>query len=195
MRKIVLFMGKSSSGKDTIIHKIIKENKYDLKNIVMHTTRPPRAEEIDGREYHFSTREEMLKLKAQKMIVESREYETRYGLWYYFTVCSSINLNKNNYIASNTLVGFEQYLNYYGKDNIISILINLDDGIRLQRALNREKKEKNPTYDELCRRFLSDSEDFSLKNIEKYPIDYVITNEQNIENTMEEVNKILKLHL
>lgn len=188
-------MGKSSSGKDTIIHKIIKENKYDLKNIVMHTTRPPRAEEIDGREYHFSTREEMLKLKAQKMIVESREYETRYGLWYYFTVCSSINLNKNNYIASNTLVGFEQYLNYYGKDNIISILINLDDGIRLQRALNREKKEKNPKYDELCRRFLSDSEDFSLKNIEKYPIDYVINNEQNIENTMEEVNKILKLHL
>lgn len=195
MGKIVLFMGKSSSGKDTIIHKIIKENKYDLKNIVMHTTRPPRAEEIDGREYHFSTREEMLKLKAQKMIVESREYETRYGLWYYFTVCSSINLNKNNYIASNTLVGFEQYLNYYGKDNIISILINLDDGIKLQRALNREKKEKNPKYDELCRRFLSDSEDFSLKNIEKYPIDYVINNEQNIENTMEEVNKILKLHL
>lgn len=195
MGKIVLFMGKSSSGKDTIIHKIIKENKYDLKNIVMHTTRPPRAEEIDGREYHFSTREEMLKLKAQKMIVESREYETRYGLWYYFTVCSSINLNKNNYIASNTLVGFEQYLNYYGKDNIISILINLDDGIRLQRALNREKKEKNPKYDELCRRFLSDSEDFSLKNIEKCPIDYVINNEQSIENTIEEVNKILKLHL
>lgn len=195
MGKIVLFMGKSSSGKDTIIHKIIKENKYDLKNIVMHTTRPPRAEEIDGREYHFSTKEEMLKLKAQKMIVESREYETRYGLWYYFTVCSSINLNINNYIASNTLVGFEQYLNYYGKDNIISILIELDDGIRLQRALNREKKEKNPKYDELCRRFLSDSEDFSLENIQKYPIDYIISNGQNLDNTMEEVNKILKLHL
>ena len=41
------------------------------------------------------------------------------------------------------------------------IMIDLDDGVRLERALKREKKQEKPKYEELCRRFLADSEDFS----------------------------------
>ena len=40
-------------------------------------------------------------------------------------------------------------------------MIELDDGIRLQRALDREKSEPHPRYEEMCRRFLADSIDFS----------------------------------
>lgn len=40
MGKIVVCMGKSSSGKDTIIEQLLKENKYHLQKIVQSTTRP-----------------------------------------------------------------------------------------------------------------------------------------------------------
>ncbi|MDO4206302.1 MAG: guanylate kinase, partial [Lachnospiraceae bacterium] len=43
----------------------------------------------------------------------------------------------------------------------------LDDGLRLERALNRERQQKVPGYAEMCRRFLADSEDFSEENLQK----------------------------
>jgi len=46
-------------------------------------------------------------------------------------------------------------------------LIELDDGIRLQRALDRERKEEHPKYKEMCRRFLADCEDFSEEKIQE----------------------------
>ena len=50
------------------------------------------------------------------------------------------------------------------------IYIELDDGDRLQRALNREKKQAVPKYAEMCRRFLADAEDFSEENLRKEKI-------------------------
>ncbi len=43
MGKIILFMGPSSSGKDTIKRRLIKENKFALKEMIMSTTRPMRT--------------------------------------------------------------------------------------------------------------------------------------------------------
>ena len=45
------------------------------------------------------------------------------------------------------------------------ILIWLDTGIRLQRALNREMMQPEPQYKEMCRRFLADEDDFSEDKI------------------------------
>ena len=39
--------------------------------------------------------------------------------------------------------------------------------IRLERALIRERNQKNPNYNELCRRFLADSVDFSLEKLKE----------------------------
>lgn len=46
------------------------------------------------------------------------------------------------------------------------IYINLDDGLRLNRALMREQQQEKPRYAELCRRFLADEEDFSKNKLE-----------------------------
>ena len=48
--------------------------------------------------------------------------------------------------------------------------MELDDGVRLQRALNREKKQDKPKYEEMCRRFLADSADFSEEKIQSAKI-------------------------
>ena len=163
MGKIVLFMGPSSSGKNIIKSRLIKDNKFALKEIIMSTTRPKRTGEIEGREYYFKTEKEMLELEKEGKIIERRTYDTAYGPWHYFTTSSSIDLDNYNYVGDNTLEGLDQFVKFYGIENIISILIKVDDGIRLQRALDREKREKDPKYQELCRRFLADSIDFSKK--------------------------------
>ena len=195
MGKIILFMGPSNSGKDTIIRTLVKENKFAFKEMIMSTTRPMRTGEIEGREYYFKTVEEMLDLEKQGKIIEKRKYDTVYGPWYYFTTSSSIDLDNYNYVGSNTLEGLDQFVKFYGMENIISLLVTIDDGIRLQRALDREKMEKNPKYQELCRRFLADSIDFSEENINKRPITSIINNNSSLDNTMEEVEKVLKLNL
>ena len=195
MGKIILFMGPSSSGKDTIKRRLIKENKFAFKEMIMSTTRPKRTHEVEGREYYFKTVEEMLDLEKQGKIIEKRKYDTVYGPWHYFTTSSSIDLDNYNYVGSNTLEGLDQFVKFYGIENIISLLVTIDDGLRLQRALDREKKEENPKYQELCRRFLADSIDFSEENINKRPITSIINNNSSLDNTMEEVEKVLKLNL
>ena len=195
MGKIILFMGPSNSGKDTIIRTLVKENKFAFKEMIMSTTRPKRTHEVEGREYYFKTVEEMLDLEKQGKIIEKRKYDTVYGPWYYFTTSTTIDLGNNNYIGSNTLKGLDQFVKFYGIENILSFLIKVDDGIRLQRALDREKMEENPKYQELCRRFLADSIDFSEENINKRPITSIINNNSSLDNTMEEVEKVLKLNL
>ena len=195
MGKIVLFMGPSSSGKNIIKSRLIKDNKFALKEIIMSTTWPKRTGEIEGREYYFKTEKEMLELEKEGKIIERRTYDTAYGPWHYFTTSSSIDLENYNYIGDNTLEGLDQFVKFYGIENIISILIKVDDGIRLQRALDREKREKTPKYQELCRRFLADSVDFSEENISKRPITSIIYNNSSLDNTMQEVEKVLKLNL
>ena len=37
-------------------------------------------------------------------------------------------------------------------------------GERLKRAIRREEQQKVPKYEEMCRRFLADAEDFSEEN-------------------------------
>ena len=44
-------------------------------------------------------------------------------------------------------------------------MIELDDGVRLQRALDREKAQDHPKYEELCRRYLADAQDFSEEKL------------------------------
>ena len=137
----------------------------------------------------------MLDLEKQGKIIEKRKYDTVYGPWYYFTPTTNIDLENNNYIGSNTFEGLDQFVKFYGVENIISLLIKVDDGTRLQRALDREKKEENPKYQELCRRFLADSIDFSEENISKRHITSIIDNNSSLDNTLEKVEKVLKLYL
>ena len=53
MGKIYYLMGKSASGKDHIYEHLLKETSFDLKPLVLYTTRPIRSGEQDGREYFF----------------------------------------------------------------------------------------------------------------------------------------------
>ena len=166
MGRIVYLMGKSSTGKDTIFKELLKGGAVALETIVPYTTRPIRAGERNGVEYFFTDEEGFQKLMQEGKIVEDRAYNTFHGLWRYFTVDDGqIELNLKNYVIIGTLEAYLKMKEYFGEDKLLPVLIELDDGVRLQRALNREMQQENPKYEEMCRRFLADSEDFADEKI------------------------------
>ena len=169
MGKIFVFMGKSSSGKDTIF-KTISNDLDNILTTTLYTTRPIRDEEINGIDYYFVSDETHEQMKQDNLVIESRSYNTVHGIWTYFTAATNIDLIHNNYMIINTLEGYEKFKEYYGEDKVIPIYIEVEDGIRLERALIRERKQSTPKYEELCSRFLADQKDFSEENLLKSKI-------------------------
>ncbi len=168
--KIIYIMGKSSAGKDTI-YKILKE-KIDVKPYVLYTTRPIRTGEKEGVDYNYLTDEEMKQYfqNENSKVIESRTYNTVYGPWTYATILDNQFSSEKDLLMTGTLESYNALLKYFqNKKNIeiIPIYIEVDDGVRLERALKREREQSNPKYIELCRRFIADSQDFSEENINK----------------------------
>lgn len=164
-------MGKSATGKDTIYKRLLEEEDLKLKSVVMYTTRPIRRAEMDGIEYHFVDDETLLKLQKEGKVIEHRAYHTIHGVWNYFTVNDGqIKLEASNYLMIGTLETFKQIKEFYGEDKVVPIYIEVEDDVRLLRALRREQKQENPSYAELCRRYLADEEDFSEENLENLGI-------------------------
>lgn len=165
-------MGKSATGKDTIFKKLVEREELSLHTVIPYTTRPIRREEVDGVEYYFVGEDRLKELEKQGKIIEHRSYDTVHGVWHYFTVeDGQIDLNKADYILIGTLESYEQIRKFYGEDKVEPIYIEVEDGVRLRRALSREQKQKPPKYAEMCRRFLADDEDFSEKNLSALGID------------------------
>lgn len=166
MGKIYYILGKSSTGKDTIYKKILEDKEMCLKDIILYTTRPIRDGETDGKSYHFVNEEEYQKIKESGSIIEERSYDTMHGVWRYFTVKDQqIDLDNNDYVIIGVLKSFVDTRAYFGEDKVVPIYIEVEDGARLQRALNRERKPENRRFKEMCRRYLADSEDFADEKI------------------------------
>jgi guanylate kinase len=63
----------SGTGKTTVCRLLIERDEH-LAFSVSHTTRPQRPGEVDGQHYHFVTRAEFERLRAEGAFVESAEY-------------------------------------------------------------------------------------------------------------------------
>ena len=148
MGKIFCIIGKSSTGKDTLYQRILGRHDLALRQIVSYTTRPIRAGEVDGIEYHFCTHEEKDRLLASGKVVEIRSYNTCHGIWDYFTVDDgNMDLSRYDYLVIGTIESFVKLRDYFSQDAVLPIYIEVEDGVRLQRALDRERCQKHPRYD------------------------------------------------
>ena len=181
MGKIYCVMGKSSSGKDTV-YKKLKEQYKEFRLIVPYTTRPIREGEKDGVEYYFVDPEQFRAMKEDGKVIESRSYNTKCGIWTYFTADDGqIDLSAADYLLIGTLVSYQALREYFGEEAIVPVYLEVEDGLRLARALERERRQEKPKYAEMCRRFLADEEDFSEENLIKSGITERFGNEDFTE--------------
>ena len=97
------------------------------------------------------------RILEQTSTVEKRDMEEQ--------LLDNMDLENYNYLGIGTLESYEQLKKYYGENQVCPIYIEVEDGERLKRAIAREETQEVPKYEEMCRRFLADSQDFSEANI------------------------------
>ena len=192
MGKIFCIIGKSSTGKDTLYQRILGRHDLALRQIVSYTTRPIRAGEVDGIEYHFCTHEEKDRLLASGKVVEIRSYNTCHGIWDYFTVDDgNIDLSRYDYLVIGTIESFVKLRDYFSQDAVLPIYIEVEDGERLERAIARERQQVTPKYEEMCRRFLADAADFSEEKLKEAQITRRFVND-SLEGVEKEIVSYIK---
>ena len=69
---LLVLMGKSCSGKDTITNELI--NKHGYEKFVPYTTRPMRDGEIQDQTYHFISEDEFINKINDGFFLEYRKY-------------------------------------------------------------------------------------------------------------------------
>ena len=191
MGYLYIIMGKSASGKDTLYQRVMDQH-TELRPVVTYTTRPIRAGETEGKEYHFVSESQFQKMRRDGTVVEYRCYETVKGLWYYFTVDDGqIDFEKGDSCMITTLEGYEQIRDYYGKERVVPLYIEVDDMVRIERSLKREKEQEKPCVAEVCRRFLADEKDFCENNLRRLEINNRIDN-TSLEEAVCQIEETLK---
>ena len=192
MGKIFCIIGKSSTGEDTIYRFLLEQKELKLKKIVTYTTRPMRAGEQDGVEYFFCDDKRAEELEAAGKVIELRAYHTIYGVWKYFTVDDGqVDFGKESSIVTSTVEQYLKLREYYGKENVVPIYIEVEDGERLERAIARERQQVTPKYEEMCRRFLADAADFSEEKLKEAQITRRFVND-SLEGVEKEIVSYIK---
>ena len=140
MGKLFCLIGKSASGKDAIFRYLRDNKELGLKEIVPYTTRPMRKGEENGVGYYFVDQAAYEKMCQNGKVIESRTYETINGPWHYFTVDDGqIRLDRDNAILIGTLEVYNQMKRYFGEEQVVPLYIEVEDGLRLERALARKR--------------------------------------------------------
>ena len=161
MNTIFCVMGKSSSGKDCLAKSLTKKGKITY--IIPYTTRPMRPEESDGDPYFFLSEKDY----QTEDIICNTCFETVGGKWFFgFKRLTHEELDSDiPFIAVVSPKQFNMLVDIYaGLINIIGLYIEADEEERIVHAIMRERKKDIPDYKELCRRFISDREDFKHDN-------------------------------
>ena len=189
--RLYCLMGKSGVGKDTILKRILLE-RNDLTPIITYTTRPMRTGEKNGKEYYFVTLDVFEKQKNNKSIIEYRKFNTIHGDWFYFmSNDNQIDARSDKkYIVINSIFGVKKLRELYGS-NVIPIHIYVDDRDRLLRCFARETST-NEDYVEMCRRFVTDTHDYSREMFAKFGIPENRIANESLYQCIEEVNKFIK---
>lgn len=165
--KVIAICGKSASGKDTLLRYTIMNYMW-LHKVINCTTRPPRENEVDGKNYHFLSLEEF----AHKDAIEGKMIEvTKFREWYYGTSVEDLSLDEINIGVFNP-AGIYALMQREDVDLYV-VQVVASDKTRLLRSLTRED---NPDVDEIVRRYLADREDFEVFST-VYEPDYIIEND------------------
>ena len=137
---MVILSSPSGAGKTTLV-KLLSERKGFVTSI-SHTTRTPRSNEVDGKDYHFISNERFEKMIDNKEFLEfAKVFKNFYG-----TTKSNIfeELNKgNNVIFDIDWQGTNQIISQKFKNRLLTFFILPPSREELfKRLTNRDMKDK-----------------------------------------------------
>ena len=176
---VLILMGKSASGKDTLQKELVE--KYGYSPIVSTTSRPMREGEKEGVNYFYVSPEEFEKRIAASQMLEYRSYNTTVNgvedKWYYGT--EKLDLKGRNVVVLD-MQGAKDFINYYGKENCSVAYVVALDITRKERAMSRGSFDEA----EWNRRKRADFEDFHHAGDFA---DYEVFNEDSLKAALDRI--------
>jgi len=147
MSKIIIISAPSGSGKSTLIQKLMQDESLKLEFSISATTRAPRGQEVDGKDYYFLSVEDFRsRIEADGFV----EYEQVYEGRYYGTLRSEID-------------------RIFGNGHNVIFDVDVEGGINLKRIFGGQALSifiQPPSVEELRRRLIGRATD-SMEEIEK----------------------------
>lgn len=170
---MIVIVGASASGKTEVAKILIK--KFNYHKCITTTTRPPRVGEVDGRDYHFLSREEFMKRVENKAFVEVTNYQNNfYGI-------QKKDIEKDAIVIVDPN-GANELVSKLGNE-VFLVLFESNQEIRKSRMLSRGDRLEN-----VLKRLESDDEVFDKDKLLR--VDAVIHNSaQSLEELALEIHQ------
>ena len=178
---MMFFLSSPSGAGKTTLTKKIQQKYQNFKISVSHTTRKPRANEVEGIDYYFIN-ESDFKNKIKNH--EFYEYAKIFGNYYGTSKDSVLNLlkNKNDVLFDIDWQGTQQ-LSKFKELNLLKIFILPPSKEELKKRLIQRNQDKPDVVEERLKAYDTDSS-------HKKDYDFVVIND-NLENCFKEVEKII----
>ena len=179
----IVLLGSSGSGKSTIENEL--STHHGFSKIVSYTTRKPRNNEENGKDYYFVDNETFNEILDRDLFAEYDEYSQNrlYGTL------------KSDYVDDNKVVvltpnGLRQLKKNCPNDNIFTVLVEASLGTRIKRYVDRCNVNKF-NFDDADEIFARINRDFGMfLGLEK-EVDFVVHNDEGTD-IKELVAEILK---
>lgn len=178
---LIVISGPSGAGKDTVVQ-LMKERGLPFHFVVTATTRPRRANEIDGRDYFFVSKEEFARMIEQNELIE---YAIVYGD-YKGIPKSQVReaLASGKDVVMRVDVQGAETVRKLAPEALL-IFITTENGEELERRLRERKTE---TAEELALRIATARQE--LKRVAAF--DYVVLNcDDRQDETVDQVKAII----
>ena len=183
--KIIIISSPSGAGKTTICKFLIKKiNNVDLS--VSYTTRNIRSNEIDGKDYHFTSKKQFVELKRKNFFIETAKIFNNFYGSPYINVKSTSKNNKH-ILFDIDWHGARILRNKFSKNRILDFFI-LPPNIReLKKRLIKRGKDNSKEIK--LRLSLAINE---IKHYNEYK--YILINE-NVQHTVNNILNIIDYNL
>lgn len=181
---MIAITGKSGVGKTSIVREMVKQG---YEKIVTCTTRPPRPNEVNGRDYKFIDERTFRECIDDGVFAEYKVYHTGSGDWYY----GSIKSDLENATDRDVIILTPEGVRDISKNSKADIkVVYIDAG---EETIKKRLEHRGDDPAEIKRRMRKDFEDFKdflpcinyiIANDGNRPIDAVV--KELIERTQEE---------
>ena len=182
MIKILVLIGKTASGKDTVVNNLVK--KHGFKKLTTYTSRPKRKGEKDEVTYHYISEEDFKQRIKEGFFAEWKTYNTEFGVWYYGTALDDLKMADDKTVIILTPDGYRDILDKLPeKPKSIYIYAN-------NATIKERLQKRGDDKDEAARRIKYDNEDF--KGVDQL-VDRIVYNnrEANIDDVVTIIENIL----
>lgn len=196
---LLVITGPPASGKDTVMRELLKDESLGLRRIVTYATREIRSGETEGVDHYFVTDEHFRKVKDSGNLIEHVRTGTS---WKGTPKEPFLNIIHQNHRCVWRIDPFRSaktkslFLKHFGKvtgqllyNKTITIYINVDDKETLKNRWFSRKADEDINQFEI--RF---KKDLKIFNQLKHKYDYIVDNGGKIEDTINEVKKIIARH-